>query len=225
MKLTQRACWSLLLAGIMIWGPATLTQAQDSTQAQAAAAIPNITIPGVPPTGNCCLWQIHKKASGERIAQYGTPYNFCNSGQTVRGDMQIKLTLASEGVPCDQPGINPIPNGSLLEARGKIIKRTDGFAHFLGDFIIKNAAGNVLFRGTLEAIDRIGTHHPGAFGTEACNRQNHFEGWLVGRGVPPGFQNSTLRALIVAQAKLPTGAVAASVSASIDGVLIQCPPM
>jgi len=221
MKLTQRTCWSLLLAGILILGPATLTQAQDSTQAQATAAIPNVTIPGVPPTGNCCLWQIHKMAKGERRVQFGTPYN-CNNGQTTRVSTEFKLTLTSEGVPCDQPGLNVIPNGSVLEAKGNTIKRTNGLAHFFGDFTIRNPNNQVLFRGTIEAIDSVGTHHP-PLGNEACNRRDHLEGWLVGRGAPPSLQNFTLRALIVAKApRLRPNIPIREVSGSIDGVLIEC---
>ncbi len=222
MNLKQLMCTSLLLAGVLILGPATISRAQDTTLAQTAAAspIPDVTIPGVPPTGNCCLWQIHKRANGKRTAVFGTPYQ-CATGQTARGDTRIKLTLNTEGPPCDQ-GTAIIPNGSILEASGNTIKRASGFAHFFGKFTIKNPAGAVLFEGTMEAIDRIGTHHP-PFGTEACNRQNHLEGWLIGRGSNL-FPNSTLRALIVARAALPTPNIPTqAVSGSIDGVFIKCP--
>jgi hypothetical protein len=165
------------------------------------------------------LWQIHKKANGERRAVFGTPYQ-CETGQTARGDTKIKLTLTTEGA-CNQNQL--IPNNSILEASGNTIKRASGFAHFFGKFTIKNPAGALLFEGTMEAIDRIGTHH-NPFGAEACNRENHLEGWMVGRGSTALLPNHTLRALIVARASLPTPTnPSPPVVGSIDGVLIKCP--
>jgi hypothetical protein len=217
-----RPCaWIFLFIGALICGPAASSLAQDTTLVQEAAApaFPDVIIPGVPPTGTCCLWRVHKRApQGQRIVQFGTPYQ-CPTGQTVRGNTTFRLPLVSEGPPCDQG--NFIPNNSVLEATGNTIKRADGFAHFFGEFTIINPNNQVLFKGTMEAIDRIGTHHP-PFGNEACNQQGHLEGWLVGRGVQQ-LQNLTLRALIVARASLPTGTAPAPVFASIDGVIIRCP--
>lgn len=183
-------------------------------------AIPDVTIAGVPVAGNCCLTQIHKKAEGNRSAVFGPPYP-CDTGQTTRGDTQFRLKLVTSGPPCDQ---NPplIPDGSTLEVKGNTIRRADNFAHFFGTFVIRRPNnGPILFRGRMEALDRIGTHHP-PFGTEACNEQGHLEGWLVGRGSTL-LPNHTLRALITARASLPTGTAPATVSASLDGVLIKCP--
>lgn len=205
---------TLLLAGLL-WSQAMPAHGQ--------APFPNVPIPGIPPTGNCCLWQLHKRApEGRRTVQFG-PFYACDTGRTSRGGTRFRLPLVSEGAPCDQA--NLIPNGSVLEASGNTIRRTDGFAHFFGQFTIRNPAGAVLFSGTMEVMDRIGTHHA-PFGAEACNQQGHMEGWLVGRGGPP-LPNHTLRAMITARASLPTGATPAAVTlpvfASLDGALIKCP--
>jgi hypothetical protein len=203
---------TLLAAAVVVM---LLTALRGSLVPGAAPSpFPNVTIPGVPPTGNCCLWQISKTAQGRRDASFGTPYA-CGTGQTARGTAQIRLNLSSAGATCDQ--INLIPNSSRLEASGNLIRRADGFGHFMGKFTINNPAGAVLFSGTLETIDRIGSHHP-PFGTETCNQQGHLEGWLVGSGSPP-LSNFTLRALIVARAST----FSAPVTASIDGTLIKCP--
>ena len=73
---------------------------------------------------------------------------------------------------------------------------------------------------SLELIDRIGSHHA-PLGTEACNQEDHFEGWMVAAGSGP-LSNHTLRALIVARGNLPTGTSPAGVFGSLDGDLIQC---
>ncbi|MGH2731837.1 MAG: hypothetical protein ACRDJG_02650 [Actinomycetota bacterium] len=183
-------------------------------------AFPNVTIPGIPPAGDCCLWQLHKKAEGERRVKWGTTYT-CDTGKTHRGDTRVVLTLSTAGPPCDQdPDL--IPDGSRLEAKGNTIQRvTDRFSHFFGRFIISDPAGTILFRGIVELIDRIGTHHE-PFGGEECNEEGHVEGWLVGRG-SSALPNHTIRALIVARASLPVEDGSAPVFASIDGALIKCP--
>jgi len=177
------------------------------------------------PAGNCCLWRLHKKATGmnNRQVQYGPPYN-CPTGQTKRGQTKIELTLSTEGRLCDQ-SLGVIPNNSRLEATGDTIRRADGFAHFSGKFVIKNPAGAELFQGTMDVIDRIGTHHA-PYGAEACaeacNQFRHLEGWLEGRGSQQ-LPNHTLRALIVARADLPQNSGSATLNASIDGTVIKCP--
>jgi hypothetical protein len=165
------------------------------------------------------LWQIQKKVEGNRSIQFGTPYK-CDTGQTRRGVAKIRLKLSTGGLPCDQNAAL-IPNGSVLEAKGNTISRTDNFAHFTGRVIIKSPAGALLFDGTMETIDRLGTHHA-PFGAEACNPASHLEGYLVARGTG-GLANYTLRALIVLRGSLPTGSTPAGLSGNIDGTLIKSP--
>ena len=180
---------------------------------------PGVTIPGVPPTGKCCLTQVHKVAEGHRLIPEQEPAYLCCVVRTARGDTKITLGLTSAGPPCDQ---NPqiVPNGSVLEAAGNTIIRADGFAHFFGQFTISDPSGTALLKGVTELIDRIGSHHA-PLGTEACNQEDHFEGWMVAAGLGP-LSNHTLRALIVARGNLPTGTSPAGVFGSLDGVLIQC---
>jgi len=186
---------------------------------QASPAIPAVTIPGVPTTGSCCLWRIHKKAGGDRRVTWQVPYA-TDKGPTARGSTVIRLTLTSEGPPCDEnPGL--VPNNSVLQVRGYTLRRADSFAHLIGTFTLSNPAGAVLFSGTLEAMDRIGTHHA-PFGGEQCDQQGHLEGWLVGKGAGP-MAPFTLRALVVGRASLPTGTAGAPIAASIDGTLIKSP--
>jgi len=66
---------------------------------------------------------------------------------------------------------------------------------FTGMFTITSPANVVLFHGRIELMERVSTHHP-PFGAEACNLENHVEGWLIGNGGLAG--NYCLRALYVA---------------------------
>jgi hypothetical protein len=186
-----------------------------------AISSPRVTIPGVSTTVNCCMWQIHKKVEGGRKADLGTPYA-CPTGPTARGDTRFELKLATSGPPCDQdPPL--VPDGSQLEASGNTILRADSFAHFVGSFTIRNPRGTILFQGSMEVIDRVGTHHP-PFGQEPCNPTEHFEGWLVGRG-SRALPDVTLRALIVARShlRLEPGPVSSEIVGTLNGVLIKCP--
>lgn len=210
------------LIGILILVTAAIGYRATTIKVAAVPApspFPDVIIPGVPATGNCCLWQTQKKVEGNRSIQFGTPYK-CDTGQTRRGATQIKLKLSTGGLPCDQSAAL-IPTGSVLEAKGNTISRTDYFAHFMGRVAIKGPKGELLFDGTMETIDRLGTHHA-PFGAEACNPTSHLEGYLVARGAG-ALANYTLRALIVLRGGLPTGSAPAVLSGSIDGTLIKVP--
>jgi hypothetical protein len=185
----------------------------------APSPFPDITIPGVPDTGQCCLWQLEKRIDGERRASLDPPYG-CDTGVTGRGGMKISLKIASAGLPCDQSDL--IPDGSRLDASGSLIRRADGFAHYIADFSITDPGGTVLFQGTLETIDRLGSHHL-FFNSEPCNPQSHLEGWLVGRGTS-ALPNHTLRALLVARGTVPSFTTPLTpMTGSLNGVLIKCP--
>ena len=180
---------------------------------------PDVCIPGVPEKGNCCLWEIVRKADGRREAKYDAPYG-CDTGQTRRGDMSITMKLTFPHSVCNQQDIPP--NNSTLKAKGVVIRRNDGYAYFSGEFAITDAAGKVLFKGRIETTDRLGTHHT-APACEQCNPISHFEGWLVGRGTD-AFPNHTLRAFIVARGTAPSPQQSAMVlSGNITGTLVKCP--
>jgi hypothetical protein len=178
------------------------------------------TVPWPSATAQCCIWQIHKKAEGERFLDLGAPYG-CDTGEVSRGVARLRVKLASAGAPCDQDPL-PIPDGSRLEARGSVVRRVDGLTDFTGRFTIVAPTGQVLFRGAIELFDRIGTHHA-PFGTEPCNPQSHVEGWLVGAGNATVFPNHMLRALFVARGEMPKPGGPYALLGSLDGVLLKCP--
>jgi hypothetical protein len=186
----------------------------------------NVTIPGVPTTGDLCLERVSKIGEGKRSTDYTHEYKCEPRGiATKRGRTIIELTLKGND-ECDEDA-RALPNGSVLRATGNTIRRDDGFAHFFGRFTIIGRAGvtgqfETLFRGIIEIIDRIGTHHPPLGGaSEECSQKEHLEGWIVGRGVGPSGR-FTLRALIVANAELPAQGGSSPINdANIDGVLIR----
>ena len=209
---------SLVHRGVRASEPAVrATNAAATTPMQSP--FPDITIPGVPDTGTCCLWQVEKRIDGERRASLDPPYG-CDTGATGRGGMKMSVKITSAGLPCDQSDL--IPDGSRLDASGSLIRRADGFAHYIADFSITDPGGTVLFQGTLETIDRLGSHHL-FFNCEACNPQSHLEGWLVGRGTS-ALPNHTIRALLVARGTIPSFTNPLTpMTGSLNGVLIKCP--
>ena len=107
---------------------------------------PDKTCVGVP-TSKCCMTQVFKQGDGSRSASYDAPYA-CDTGTTMQGTLTMKVTLKSPGATCDQNSAL-IPDGSVLEAKGRVISRKDGFGDFNGDFVIRNPAGAVLFSGCI----------------------------------------------------------------------------
>jgi len=208
-------CWGIAPSGK---DPARAAAERESSPVvPPAPPFPNVTIPGIPAAGNCCLWQLEKRVDGKREASFGPVYQ-CDKGPTARGNMKIELRIRSAGPICDQNDI--IPNGSVLTASGPIIRRNDLFADFMGEFVITSASGEMLFEGTIETLDRVGSHHL-FFNCEACKPKSHFEGYLVGQGVQnPAY---TIRALIVARGTVPAPGAAGAVAGSIDGTLMKCP--
>lgn len=175
----------------------------------------------IPDTAKCCLFQVDKRAKGVRVvAATGNSYD-CPTGPTRHFPLRISIRFGTAGAPCDQrPGF--IPDGSSLQASGFMIWRNDGFAHFIGDFIISDPNGRTLFKGRMETIDRSGSHH--LFGCERCNQLSHVEGWLVGAGVDQ-TSNLTLRATIAARgtAPNPPANLRTSMAGSLTGAIIKCP--
>ncbi len=180
--------------------------------------LPMTSIPTLP-LANCCLWQVHKKFEGARRVELQHPYR-CDTGMTQCGRLRLQLKFVSAGPPCDQdPGL--IPDSSILRASGVVIRRVDGLADFVARFAIISPRRVVLFRGAMELLDRIGTHHA-PFGPEPCNPQSHVEGWLVGQGGPT-LPNHTLRLLFVARGHLPEAGGPFPLSGIVNGVLVKCP--
>lgn len=192
----------------------------------------DVTIPSVPLNGDCCLWQVEKKAEGKRTATFKPPYACPLTPQvntpTMRGSLTLNATLSTVGTNCDQLP-NLIPNNSVLKAGGQLIRRNDALMHFSGNFTIASPTGAALFTGWIETTDRIGSHDlppvpPMNAPCEACNQTSHFEGWLVGQGVG-GLANYSIRAMIVGTGTTPSPqnpSTAISVG-RINGTLIKCP--
>lgn len=186
-----------------------------------AKPFPDVTIPGVPATGDCCLWQVHKFAEGHRNIIADPKEYECETGSTERGIInQMKLLLQTRQPNCNETA--QIPEGSPLVTSGPVIRRTDGFGIYSGSFTIHDPATQApLFAGQLELYDRVGTHQPPvAAPGESCSE--HIEGWLVGQGVrDPHY------ALHLAIAGLITNPNATTppqiIYIILNGVLIHCP--
>ncbi|HWO00676.1 MAG TPA: hypothetical protein VNS63_15565 [Blastocatellia bacterium] len=122
-------------ATLVLRGVASAEAFEASSLPEAALSLqspfPDITIPGVPDKGDCCIWEIERRVDGKREAKFGNPY-VCDMGQTRRGEMTIKMKLKFPGGPCDQQDI-PADN-STLEARGVVIRQNDQYAYFSGEF-------------------------------------------------------------------------------------------
>jgi len=223
LTLAALACVALLSAKSLQQSAASIETPPSISSTEASPApqspFPDVCIPGVPGKGDCCLWEIVRKVDGKREAKYGNPYG-CDTGQTRRGEMSIKMKLAFVKSVCDQQDIPP--NNSTLEAKGIVIRRNDGYAYFSGEFVITDSNGKTLFKGRIETTDRLGSHHT-APACERCNPVSHFEGWLVGRGTD-AFPNHTLRAFIVARGTVPSPQQSSMVlSGNITGTLVKCP--
>lgn len=158
---------------------------------------PTVSIPTLPTVGEFCLSQVHKKLSGEwtPVDQHGS-YD-CPGGKTMRGWVTLKFSVVSITGRCD-PEPELIPNDSVIEVlSAPYILRDDGLLDLVGRFILKSPPPRPtqLFSGTIELMERIGTHHR-PYGSEECNEKDHFEGWMVGLGGAKR-PNQCLRALLV----------------------------
>jgi len=184
-----------------------------------AALFPSVSIAGVPPA-NCCLRHLHKKFEGRRVFKPATPYD-CDGAFTLRSPTSITL-IPLLVAPCDEQP-SPIPDGSVLKSEGATIVRKDGLALFSGRFTISDPAGVSLFTGYMELMDRIGTHHE-PFGTERCDQEYHFEGWLVGKG-GKGYEDLLLRALVVGKADRLPDVAESGLYGFLNGVIVRVPKL
>jgi hypothetical protein len=199
--------------------PADVTNVEPAAEPDPnmfQSPFPDRTCVGVPDT-KCCTRQVFKQGNGTRQVAYTAPYN-CDTGTTMQGTLRLRVTLITGNGACDQSA-GFIPNNSVLEARGRVISRTDGFGDFNGDFTITNPAGVVLFSGCIETLDRVGTHRS----CENCNPTSHYEGWMTGRGQGP-LSSFSIRASIGARGLLPLPQTPSQATAvDINGVLLKCP--
>ena len=202
-------------AAVDVADDAATSPAPDAAAFQTP--FPDKSCPGLPNT-KCCLWQVFKMGEGAREAKFGAPYK-CDTGATMQGELFMKVPFHSGGAACD-PLAKLIPDGSVLEAKGHVIRRdADGFGDFNGDFVIRSPAGATLFTGCIETLDRVGTH----VSCEKCEPDSHYEGLLVGRG-SGNLANFSIRASITGRGLLPspTGPKTAT-AIVINGALVKCP--
>ena len=112
----------------------------------------------------------------------------------------IDWRLASTAV-CDEEGLG----APRLTAHGTTTVRDDGLAHFSGTFEIgvesPEESVAVVCRGHLDLIGRIGSH---AFLGEACDRDDHVEGWLVGTSTDESAP-TTWHAIVAGSGRLELG--------------------
>jgi hypothetical protein len=187
--------------------------------AQAAELFPPVEIPGIPATGEYCLWRFGKFFDGTLAGELQSIWG-CKTGEMRRSKTEISFRVYSNGRECDE-AVPGVPENLFLHASGFTLHRSgNGPAHFTGTVELKDgAAGPTIFQGTMELTARIGTHE--ALG-EACNEVDHVEGWIVARGVGR-LHVYTLRAMIAAKADLPDGLAGEAPSNRISGVIIQAP--
>lgn len=123
------------------------------------------------------------------------------------------------GIDCDESEAI-VPN-SFIGANGVTVVREDGFAYFRGAMEItdfpEDSPPVPLFTGRLQLIGRIGSHQ--SLG-EACDEENHFEGWLEAVGVEKlkGFE---LHCVVVGAGVIFEGITTDTTVDRISGVLCR----
>jgi hypothetical protein len=187
--------------------------------AQAAEMFPPVEIPGIPDTGEYCLWRFGKFFDGTLMGELQSIWG-CKMGETRRSKTEINFRVYSNGRECDE-AVPGVPENLFLHASGFTLHRSgNGPAHFTGTVELKDGpAGPTIFEGTMELTARIGTHE--SLG-EACNEVDHVEGWIVARGVGRLY-GYTLRTMIAAKADLPDGLAGVAPANRMAGVIIKAP--
>ena len=174
------------------------------------------------PRGDCCLWRVGMETKGRLEHKLGKPHE-CPAGQTAFGTGFLELDpLKSDGPPCDEKhGL--IPDGSKLNAAIHTVHRKDDLAHICGTFTI-SYQDRPIFTGDIDLMHRVNTHHD-PFGKDPCDRKDHLQGWLLGKGAAESkAQGYLLRAMLVARTDPRDGGVAgyAIGRANLDGVILRC---
>lgn len=186
----------------------------------------DVTIPGLSAGVNNCIIRVDRTFDGPFEGSQRASSFPCGTGHAAQNTSRFSSTITwriTAALDCDE-SLSVWPS-TQLSAKGATIARDDGFAHFVGKFsIVKKSPGRPdvpYFKGTLELIGRSGSHQKLG---EACDEEEHIEGWLTGRGQGP-VSKFTLRAVIVAKGKLSTG-VGVFPDASVNriaGTLIKSP--
>jgi hypothetical protein len=212
----KKVMWPLYLVGALlvtaIWG---LSQDAKKKEAPRAAATE------CPIGEECCLWRVGLITGGKLDHKLENAHN-CDTGETAQGAGSLELKpLNSSGGACDEQKL--IPNGSQLTAATHSIHRKDDLAHICGTFKI-TFEEKAIFEGDIELFHRVNTHWR-PFGPDPCDRKDHMQGWLRGKGAETGrAKGHLLRAMLVARTDpRDHGAAGYAIGEThIDGVIIRC---
>lgn len=212
----RRGIWVALLIGGLAVG--ALGGRSEDPKKEAAPARADC------PRGDCCLWRLGLETKGRLEHKLGKPHE-CPAGETAFGTGALVLDpLKSDGPPCDDKhGL--IPDGSKLNAAIHTTRRKDDVAHICGTFTI-TYQDRPIFAGDIDLMHRVNTHHE-PFGPDPCDRRDHLQGWLVGKGADDSkAKGHLLRAMLVARTDpLNGGANGYAIGrAYIDGVILRCGP-
>lgn len=185
-------------------------------------AFPDLPIPWTASNTDYCIFRVNRSFDGVFEGQEPGPRYQCDERSTMRFAASVTWRVTAS-LGCDESE-KLLPSG-LLTGRGTTFLRDDGFAHYLGRFVIVKKELNqpdvTMFNGTMELIGRSGSHQ--ALG-EACDEKGHVEGWLIGRGEGPA-EKYTLRVAIVGESTLAPGTHAFPNAAvnRLTGTLIREP--
>jgi hypothetical protein len=213
----KRVMWLLLLVGgLMATAIAGLSQDEKKREPAPPAVRTEC------PHGECCLWRLGLVTGGKLEHKLEKPHD-CPTGEIAQGAGTLELKpLKSAGLPCDEKHML-IPDGSQLSAKIHTIHRKDDLAHICGTFTI-TFEEKVIFEGDIELMHRVNTHW-GLFGTDPCDRKEHLQGWLRGKGADTGRAKGYLvRAMLVARTDPRDGGAAgyAIGETHVNGVIIRC---
>jgi len=165
-------------------------------------SFPDIQIPWIVSNTDYCIFRVNRSFDGTFEGREPEAKYRCDETGTVRFNAAVTWRVTAS-LLCDESE-TLLPSG-LLTGRGEAFLRGDGFAHYLGRFMIVKKELNqpdvTMFNGTMELIGRIGSHQ--ALG-EPCDAKEHVEGWLIGRGVGPA-ERYTLRVVVVGESTLGPG--------------------
>ncbi len=185
-------------------------------------SFPDMEIPWIGSNTDYCILRVNRSFDGVFEGHEPERRYRCDELGTERFDSAVTWRVtASPG--CDESA-KLLPHG-FLTSPGTTFLRQDGFAHYLGRFLLVKqdpASPDVpMFTGTLELIARSGSHQ--ALG-EACDEKGHVEGWLIGRGEGPA-EKYTLRVIVVGESTLEPGTHAFPNAAinRLTGTLIREP--
>jgi hypothetical protein len=171
------------------------------------------------PLVDSCFVRVHQHAQGA-IEGHVVKHYVC--GKTTIQLMKSQLRLVLQREPrCDELGAL-LPAGSVLSATVSFRRRADAFGHLIGSFQVLSPSRQPLYTGTIELMERVGSHHepfgPNGQTCEPCDRRGHLEGWLFGCGI--GHQYGTrMRANVTLNRDVDKAN--SNLTGSIDGLLLR----